>query len=71
MLNLRSLLLPMMQMKKLTDHIDMPQLIQSVKHFPLSEQEQLYYDAFIEDNTMTGVEKLMTLRMFLLNPQLV
>jgi hypothetical protein len=40
-------------MKKLTDHIDMPQLIQSVKHTKLSVQEQLYYDAFVEDNTMT------------------
>lgn len=61
----------MMQMKKLTDHVDMPELMESVKYISLSNEERLYYDAFIEDATMTGQEKLIMLRKFLLNPQLV
>lgn len=70
-LNLRSLLLPRMQMKKITDHIDMPELFNKYENFNLSEKEQFYYDTILADDEMSASEKIIKLRQFILNPRLL
>lgn len=70
-LNLRSLLLPRMQMKKLTDHIDMPELYNNYEYLSLSEKEQFYYDAILADEEIGASEKIMKLRQLILNPKLL
>lgn len=70
-LNLRSLLLPRMQMKKLTDHIDMPELSTSYEYLDLWKEEQFYYDAILADEEISGVEKIRKLRQLMLNPRIL
>ncbi len=71
MLDLRSLLVPRMQMKSLAESVDMPDLEEKVRTVELSDQEKDIYEVLIEEDELTATEKLATLRQFLLNPRLL
>jgi hypothetical protein len=60
-----------MQMKKITDHIDMPELYDNYEYSNLSEKEQFYYDVILEDEEISASEKIIKLRQLLLNPKLL
>lgn len=70
-LQLRTMLLPRMQMKKLTDHIEMPPFIEEVKRIKLSADERIYYDSILQDDQLTAAQKIPLLRKFILNPSLL
>jgi SNF2 family DNA or RNA helicase/ubiquinone/menaquinone biosynthesis C-methylase UbiE len=71
MLDLRSLLVPRMQMKSLTENIDMPQLHEATQLVELSDQEKEIYDILIEEDELSASEKLITLRQFAMNPRIL
>lgn len=68
---LRSKLLSVMQMKKLTEHVEMPPFTEEEVKLDLSEKESEYYAAILDDDQLTAAEKIPLLRKFLLNPQLL
>lgn len=68
---LRSKLLSVMQMKKLTEHVEMPPFTEEEVKLDLSEKENEYYSAILDDDQLTAAEKIPLLRKFLLNPQLL
>ncbi|MFA5127448.1 MAG: SNF2-related protein [Patescibacteria group bacterium] len=70
-LDLRSLLMPRMQMKDLRESIDMPELTETIVPISLSPEERDIYEALLEDDEVTATEKMKILRQFLLNPDLV
>lgn len=75
-LNLRSLLLPRMQMKKISDHIDMPELYSNYEYRNLgdgdiSKKEKFYYDAILADEEISASQKIIKLRQLLLNPRIL
>ncbi len=69
--SLRSLLLPRMQMKELTENINMPELHQETKYIELGERERFYYDSIRNDENLTLLEKLMLLRKLCISPKLL
>lgn len=71
MLDLRSLLVPRMQMKSLAESVDMPELEETVHSLELSDQEKEIYEVLIEEDELTATEKLTILRQFVMNPRLV
>jgi SAM-dependent methyltransferase len=71
MLDLRSLLVPRMQMKSLAESVDMPELEEKIHLLELSDQEKEIYEVLIEQDELTATEKLTILRQFLMNPQLL
>ncbi len=70
-IDLRSLLVPRMQMKSLEDGVEMPPLTEEVAMVKLSKLEQDIYLALLEDDELTAAEKMTILRQFCLNPKLV
>ena len=58
-------------MKKITDHIDMPELYTTYETLHLSEKEQFYYDTILADDEMSASEKIIKLRQYILNPRLL
>ncbi len=68
-LDLRSLLVPRMQMKSLAESIDMPRLEEKVHTYQLSPQVQQAYDVLLDEDELTATEKLQVLRKFVLNPR--
>lgn len=69
---LRNLLLPRMQMKKLADILDMPAMIE---HPPIrvdiSPQERaIYNQVFVDDDQFTPIQKIIGMRQFLMNPEI-
>lgn len=71
LIDLRSLLVPRMQMKELKDVIEMPEREQKIASIPLSSAERDVYEALLELDEITAFEKMKALRTFLLNPALV
>jgi SNF2 family DNA or RNA helicase/ubiquinone/menaquinone biosynthesis C-methylase UbiE len=70
--DLRSLLVPRMQMKSLRESVEMPQH----KEWPpieieLSDIERHIYEVLLEQDSLTATQKIRTLRQFLLNPELM
>ncbi|MDO8591529.1 MAG: SNF2-related protein [bacterium] len=68
-LDLRSLLVPRMQMKSLAESIEMPQLHEELHVISMSHQEQTAYEVLLEEDELTASQKLQFLRQFVLNPQ--
>jgi len=71
LIDLRSLLVPRMQMKELKDVIEMPEREQKIASISLSPAERDVYEALLELDEITAFEKMKALRTFLLNPALV
>ena len=67
-LDLRSLLVPRMEMKSLAESVEMPKLHEEVHEISLSEAEQDVYEVFLEEDELTATQKLQILRQFILNP---
>ncbi len=67
-LNLRSLLLPRLQMKSLRDAVEMPPLTEELIEIELGELEREIYQVFLEDDELASTEKLTSLRQFTLSP---
>lgn len=66
-LDLRALLVPYMQMKNLGEHIEMPELKESIIEVTLSPQEQDIYQVLLEEDELTPMQKIQELRQFLMN----
>ncbi len=71
LVNLRSLLIPRMQMKELVDVIEMPNREQKIIEIELSAQEKNLYEALVEFDEITAAEKMRILRSFLVNPAIL
>ncbi len=67
-LNLRSLLLPRLQMKSLRDAVEMPPLTEELIEIEAGELEKEIYGVFLEDDELASTEKLSLLRQFTLSP---
>ncbi|MBP6882620.1 MAG: methyltransferase domain-containing protein [Candidatus Levybacteria bacterium] len=72
LIDLRSLLLPRMQMKDLKESIDMPQLNEVIiDDIELSDLEKQVYEVLLEEDELEVTEKMKILRQFLLNPSML
>ncbi|MEX1995697.1 MAG: SNF2-related protein [Candidatus Saccharimonadales bacterium] len=69
-LDLRSLLVPRMQMKSLAESIEMPTLYEELHTIQMSEEERNAYEVLLEEDELTASQKLQILRQFALNPQI-
>lgn len=69
-LDLRSLLVPRMQMKSLAESIEMPMLHEELHVVELSKEERDYYEVLLEEDELTASQKLQILRQFILNPEI-
>jgi len=71
LLDLRSLLLPRMQMKSLRESVEMPELRETIAFTELEGLERGIYEMLLEEDELTPTAKLQVLRQFLLNPEMV
>jgi ubiquinone/menaquinone biosynthesis C-methylase UbiE len=71
MLDLRSLLLPRMQMKELGESVAMPELHQETRRVQLSAKEREAYEVLLEEDELTATQKMQILRQFALNPAML
>lgn len=69
-LDLRSLLVPRMQMKSLAESIEMPTLHEELHVVELSKEEKDCYEVLLEEDELTASQKLQILRQFILNPEM-
>lgn len=69
--DLRTLLVPRMQMKSLAENVEMPKLIERTVNVPLSKAEEEIYQVLLDEDELTSVEKMHALRQFLVNPNLL
>lgn len=69
--DIRSLLVPRMQMKSMAEAVDMPKLNEQVVRIELSPQEREVYEVLLEEDEITATQKLRALRLFLLNPDVL
>jgi ubiquinone/menaquinone biosynthesis C-methylase UbiE/superfamily II DNA or RNA helicase len=70
-LDLRSLLVPRMQMKSLAESIKMPELVEKIHHVELTAEEREMYEVLLEEDEITASQKLQILRKFSLSPSLL
>ncbi len=70
-IDLRTKLLPRMEMKKLAESVEMPSLEENIISPELSEIEQSIYEMLLEEDEIESTEKIRILRQFLLNPELL
>lgn len=70
-LDLRSLLVPRMQMKSLVESIKMPNLTEIIHDVELSDDEREMYEVLLEEDEITASQKLQILRKFSLSPSLL
>jgi len=70
-LHLRWMLLQRMEMKKLVENVDMPDLYEKNEYVLFSDKEKEYYSILLEDEGYSFNEKLMALRKFTLSPMLL
>lgn len=68
---MRNLLVPRMQLKRLQESLDMPPLGESNVSVELSSGEEEIYNVLLEEDELTASEKIAALRKFLLNPELL
>ncbi len=71
MVDLRSLLLPRLQIKDLQEGVEMPSLEEEEINVELSAVEKEVYEVLLEDDELKPTEKMQILRQFLLNPRLI
>lgn len=69
--DLRTLLVPRMQMKSLAENVEMPKLIERTVRVPLSKAEEEIYQVLLDEDELTSVEKMHALRQFVVNPNLL
>ncbi|MBI4028808.1 MAG: methyltransferase domain-containing protein [Candidatus Blackburnbacteria bacterium] len=67
-LGLSSAIMQGMQMKRLTESVEMPQLTEEIVEVELSPKEKDVYGVLHDEDELTAPEKLGLLRLFLLNP---
>ncbi|QQG44654.1 MAG: methyltransferase domain-containing protein [Candidatus Roizmanbacteria bacterium] len=70
LLDLRSLLIPRMQMKG-KESLNLPELTQDVIKVDMSPEEKEVYEVLMENDEMEATEKIQVLRQFLMNPKLL
>jgi ubiquinone/menaquinone biosynthesis C-methylase UbiE len=70
-LDLRSLLVPRMQMKSLAESVKMPKLEEKVHEVELTAEEREIYEILLEEDELTASQKMQILRKFTLNPSLL
>ncbi|GEM_PF-1763982 len=68
--DLRSLLLPRMQMKSLVESVEMPVLTEHEVYVDLTSEERDIYETLLEEDELAATTKLAVLRQFLLNPEI-
>lgn len=68
-LDLRSLLVPRMQMKSLAESVEMPKLNEELHVVEMSKKERDAYEVLLEEDEITATDKLRILRQFILNPE--
>lgn len=66
-LDLRSLLLPRMQMKELIESVEMPDLHIETLMLEISDIEKEIYEVLLEEDELTALQKIHVLRQALLN----
>lgn len=71
LVDLRSLLIPRMQMKGLRESIDIPDLTEEEFWFYLNADEQEIYDVLMEEDEIEAKDKIRILRQFIVNPELL
>ncbi len=72
LLDLRQLLVPRMQMKRLTETVDMPELEERfLDNLELSELEKEIYEVLLDEDELEAFDKLRILRQFLINPAML
>lgn len=70
--DLRSSLIPRMQMKSLRESIQIPDLVEeTILIEELSQAERDIYEILLEDDEIEAKDKIRVLRQFLLNPELL
>lgn len=67
-LDIRTLLEDRMQMKSLTESVEMPKLQERERKIQLSEIEKSFYEVLLEEDELTASEKMQLMRKFILNP---
>ncbi len=70
-LNIRSLLVPRMQMKSLAESVSMPNLEEVTHVIEISQEEKDAYEILVEEDELTANEKMQLLRQFMLNPDML
>lgn len=70
-IDLRSKLLPRMQMKSLAESVEMPKLQENIIATELSDLEKTIYETLLEEDEIEAPDKMRILRQFLLNPELL
>ncbi len=70
-IDLRSVLLPKMQMKSLAESVEMPPLTETIRKVELSELEKEVYEMLLEEDELDVKSKMNLLQKFLLNPDSV
>lgn len=71
LIDLRSLLIPRMQMKNLAESIEIPELIENLIYLKLSPEEKEIYEVLMDEDEIEAKDKIRILRQFLLNPRLL
>lgn len=69
--DLRTLLMPRMQLKNIHDSLDLPPLTEETITVEMSEVEREIYGILLEEDEIEATEKIRILRQFLLNPDLL
>ena len=70
-IDIRNKLIPRMQMKKLNETINMPEITKNVVYIELSKEERRLYDILLENDELTSTTKIQVLMQFLLNPKIM
>lgn len=69
--DLRSLLMPRMQMAALGESTQVRDLTEEVSWFELSKEEKAVYDVLMEEDELDPKDKIRILRQFILNPAML
>ncbi len=70
-LDIRSLLVPRMQIKRLIDSVEMPNLTEQTIELELTKSEQDVYEILLDEWELEASEKMRYLRQVLLNPAIL
>ncbi len=68
--DLRSMLMPKMQMKEMSESLEMSEKEEIIEELEMTENEKIIYNNILDNDELTASEKIITLRKFLLNPEL-
>ncbi|MFZ2189131.1 MAG: DEAD/DEAH box helicase [Candidatus Moraniibacteriota bacterium] len=68
-IDLRNLLIPCMQKKRLAESIAMPEFLAEEKRIEMTNMEKEIYETLLEEDELTAMQKIQVMRQFLLNPE--